>query len=64
MSKSNGTQAGRKHNACAFFKLPADLRNTIYRYTIVLVGPIDIVKDNVQSLYPSLLRVCSQTRSE
>lgn len=45
-----------------FLKLPAELRNSIYRYAVVRISPIDIDATGLQE--PALLWVSKQIRQE
>lgn len=45
------------------FKLPAELRNTVYRLVLTGEGPLTVKKDEIGNLM-ALLRTCKQTREE
>lgn len=50
------------HGDSRLLRLPAELRNVIYRYVLVQVDPIDIANDGHQE--PALLTTCKEIRQE
>ena len=63
MADSDTQQTESKPEEFRLLELPAELRANIYGYALASINPIDIIKGNVQ-LFPTLLRICSQIRSE
>lgn len=47
---------------CPLLELPAEIRNRIYREVLLSPEPVQVTENNYQQ--PSLLRTCSQIRSE
>ena len=60
-SSSPRSSALRKNDS-PLLSLPAELRNTIYRYA--LLEPDEIEVERQQHMQPALLRICRQVRSE
>ncbi|KAK4614235.1 hypothetical protein CLAFUW4_08767 [Fulvia fulva] len=53
-----------ENKTCHLLELPAELRNTIYRYTLCAEEEIAITSDSNNCHQPALLRTCRQVRQE